>query len=132
MFDNAVSRVYLGVHWGFDAFAQSDVLASPNIQADGTVLYKVANQISYRATGPRTDRPGQLLPIGGVPLGIGIANDIFEGKLKPAAAALQPGTANLAPIMPNPAPPKSTNTAKGANGVKPVMIAKSNGHGAEL
>ena len=32
MFSNAISRVYLGVHWGFDAFAQNDVLKSKNLQ----------------------------------------------------------------------------------------------------
>ena len=90
MFDNAISRVYLGVHWGFDAFAQSDVLASMQIQADGTVAYKNAQDIRYQAVGPRSDRPGQLFPVGGVPLGIGIANDIFEGGLKPSPSAIQP------------------------------------------
>ena len=123
MFDNAISRVYLGVHWGFDAFAQSDVLASPNIQADGTVAYKAAENIMYQTTGPRTDRPGQLLPIGGVPLGIGIANDIFEGNVKPAAAKLQPGTANLATVTPNPNPrlplPTPLFSDGGVHGVTP-------------
>ena len=94
MFDNAISRVYLGVHWGFDAFAQSDVLASTQIQSDGTVAYKNARDIRYQALGPRRDRPGQLFPMGGVPLGIGIANDIFEGGLKPTPSAIQPSGRN--------------------------------------
>ncbi|KAK4967504.1 hypothetical protein LTR28_002845, partial [Elasticomyces elasticus] len=92
--DNALSRVFLGVHWGFDAFAQSDVLASMNFQSDGTVTYKNASDIRYKAMGPRGDRPGELFPIGGVPLGIGIANDIFQSNLKPTPASLQPSGRN--------------------------------------
>ena len=94
MFDNAISRVYLGVHWGFDAFAQSDVVASTKLQSDGTVAYKNVNDIRYQAMGSRSDRPGQLFPIGGVPLGIGIANDIFESNIKPTPASFQPSGRN--------------------------------------
>ncbi|KAK4985502.1 hypothetical protein LTR50_005910 [Elasticomyces elasticus] len=92
--DNALSRVFLGVHWGFDAFAQSDVLASMNLQSDGTVAYKNASDIRYKAMGPRGDRPGELFPVGGVPLGIGIANDIFQSNLQPTPASLQPSGRN--------------------------------------
>jgi len=94
MFDNAISRVYLGVHWGFDAFAASDVLNSVNVKSDGTNDYKATDQIMYTATGPRGDRPGQLFPVGGVPLGIGIANDIFQNGLKPTPANKQPSGRN--------------------------------------
>lgn len=55
--ENGRSRVYLGVHWVFDAFA---------IDEDGDPDY------------------GQN--VGGVPLGLAIANDIFDsGMTKPAA-----------------------------------------------
>lgn len=90
MFDAALSRVFLGVHWRFDAYASKDVLASTNLNPDGTTQYKNAKEVRYVTTGPRGDRPGQLFPIGGVPLGIGIANDIFQSNLKPTPVNLQP------------------------------------------
>jgi vanadium chloroperoxidase len=94
MFENGLSRVFLGVHWGFDAFAQSDVLNSMVFKPDGTVDYKDPQQITYQAMGGRGDRPGQSFPIGGVPLGIGIANDIFQSNIKPTPPALQPSGRN--------------------------------------
>lgn len=91
MFSNAISRVFLGVHWGFDAFAQEDVLASRTFLPNGTVDYKDPQDITYITTGGRGDRPaGEQFPIGGVPLGIGIANDIFQSNLKPTPPDLQP------------------------------------------
>ncbi|KAL9068826.1 MAG: hypothetical protein Q9161_005913 [Pseudevernia consocians] len=90
MFDAALSRVFLGVHWRFDAFASKDVLVSTKVNPDGTTQYKDPKDIKYVTTGPRRDRPGQQFPIGGVPLGIGIANDIFESNLKPTPTDLQP------------------------------------------
>ena len=90
MFDAALSRVFLGVHWRFDAFASKDVLVSRDVNPDGTTMYKDPKDVRYVTTGPRGDRPGQLFPIGGVPLGIGIANDIFQSNLKPTPANLQP------------------------------------------
>lgn len=90
MFDSALSRVFLGVHWRFDAFASKDVLVSTNVNPDGTTQYKNPKDIRYVTTGPRRDRPDQQFPVGGVPLGIGIANDIFESNLKPKPTNLQP------------------------------------------
>ena len=90
MYDAALSRVFLGVHWRFDAFASKDVLVSRDVNANGTTMYKEAKDVRYVTTGPRGDRPGQLFPIGGVPLGIGIANDIFQSGLKPTPENLQP------------------------------------------
>ena len=94
IFDNAISRVYLGVHWGFDAFSPEDVAPEMQFQADGTVAYKSPEQIQYKTLGPRSDRPGQLFPLGGVPLGIQIANDIFRSGLKQAAADPEPAVAD--------------------------------------
>ncbi|KAL8675998.1 MAG: hypothetical protein Q9186_007437 [Xanthomendoza sp. 1 TL-2023] len=85
MFDNAISRVYLGVHWGFDAFPAVDVVKSTELQKDGTVAYKQTNDIRYTTLGTRRDQPGKMFPVGGVPLGIEIANDIFASGLKQAA-----------------------------------------------
>ena len=94
MFDTGVSRVFLGVHWRFDAFASEDVLESTTVNADGTTAYKMPEDVLYRTLKPRADRPGQLFPVGGVPLGIGIANDIFQSNLIPASAAVQPNGRN--------------------------------------
>jgi len=91
MFENALSRVFLGVHWGFDAFAQTDVLTSRDFLPNGTVDYKDPKDIKYNTMGGRGDRPaGNKYPMGGVPLGIGIANDIFQSGLKPTPLDLQP------------------------------------------
>ena len=90
MFDAAISRIFLGVHWRFDAFASNDVLASPSPNADGTTAYKAPKTIKYQTMGPRAGRPGQLYPIGGVPLGVGVANDIFVNNLKPTPEDKQP------------------------------------------
>lgn len=96
MYENAVSRVWLGVHWRFDAFAAKDVLVSSNdanslyqVEADGTTAYKRPVDIRYKTTGPRRGCSGEY-PIGGVPLGIGIANDVFGGGLKPTPPCRQP------------------------------------------
>lgn len=133
IFDNAISRVYLGVHWGFDAFASSDVVAEMRVQEDGTVRYLNSEDVRYRAMGPRKDRPGQLFPVGGVPLGIGIANDIFESGLRPAAERLQPGNAVLVPAVPGAAVAAAVTKAKvNGNGIANGNTGVANGHRDEL
>ena len=107
MFDAALSRVFLGVHWRFDAFASKDVLASVTVKQDGTTDYKTSGNVRYDTLGPRADRPGQLFPIGGVPLGIGIANDIFQGGLKPTPSAIQPSGRNKCGDGAPPGPPRA-------------------------
>ncbi|KAF4627700.1 hypothetical protein G7Y89_g10457 [Cudoniella acicularis] len=96
MLENGLSRVFLGVHWGFDAFSPDDVLQSTTIKQDGTIDYKQAQNVTYKTLGTRSDRPaaGKIYPIGGVPLGIGIANDIFQSNIKPTPAKLQPSGRN--------------------------------------
>lgn len=54
--ENALSRVYLGVHWSFDSFAVGS-----------------------------NNKPDLSQNIGGVPLGINIAEDIFSNGLKPSS-----------------------------------------------
>ncbi|KAL9020854.1 MAG: hypothetical protein Q9185_001925 [Variospora sp. 1 TL-2023] len=104
MFDNGISRVFLGVHWGFDAFAPDDVVQEMRIQEDGTVAYKTVDTIRYDTLGPRRDIPGQLFPVGGVPLGIGIANDIFNSGLQQTTTKFTPPPL-LGPIPGEPAIP---------------------------
>lgn len=97
IFENALSRIWLGVHWRFDAAAAADILvpvagsaAAPyQTLADGTTAYKDPADIRYETMGPRADRPG-LFPVGGIPLGLGIAQEIFDGNLSGTPAALQP------------------------------------------
>ncbi len=115
MFDAALSRVFLGVHWRFDAFASKDVLASTAVNADGTTAYQVPQDVRYKTLGSRADRPGQLYPIGGVPLGIGIANDVFQGGVKPSPASVQPnGRDKCGPRLPG--PPETVVGAVGDQG----------------
>ncbi|KAK4163735.1 phosphatidic acid phosphatase type 2/haloperoxidase [Cladorrhinum sp. PSN259] len=97
---NALSRIWLGVHWRFDAFASEDVLvpnANPTpgetpymLNADGSTKYKAIEEVRYETKAKRFDREGEY-PIGGVPLGLGIATDIWEGNLSPTPGYLQPG-----------------------------------------
>ena len=120
IFDNAISRIWLGVHWIFDAFAPQDVVPTPpetilyangdvdshkpvkesltapseavgpfTLEQDGTTAYADSATIRYDTTATRFDRSGTF-PIGGVPLGIDIANDIFQSNLQPTPAEAQP------------------------------------------
>lgn len=73
--ENAVSRVYLGVHWRFDGTlggykkgATTDARFDPDAELDLAV-----------------PSPGQPV-IGGVPLGLSIAEDIFNNGLKETMA----------------------------------------------
>jgi vanadium chloroperoxidase len=98
IFENAISRIWLGVHWRFDAAATADILVPASASApaapyqtlpDGTTAYKDPADIRYETMGPRADHPGQMFPVGGIPLGLGVAQDIFDAGMKgtPAAAS---------------------------------------------
>jgi vanadium chloroperoxidase len=95
IFDNAISRVFLGVHWRFDAAAARDILIPTTTQdvyatdSNGATVYQNPNDIRYETLGTREGHEG-LLPIGGVPLGMGIANEIWESGLKPTPKNIQP------------------------------------------
>lgn len=78
IFDNAFSRIYLGVHWNFDAAAASDIYVDGDISKG---LTPNRHDIVYRHVWPRKLDPSKL-PTGGVPLGLGIANDIFLNQMR--------------------------------------------------
>jgi vanadium chloroperoxidase len=85
--ENAVSRIYLGVHWIFDAFATTG--GKPDFSPDG-------------------------LKTGGVPLGLRIAEDIFKaggGK----APKMSPAAANPPIETPPPKSPLPTTPAQPAS-----------------
>jgi vanadium chloroperoxidase len=63
IFENGLSRVFLGVHWIFDAFDAADVMVDPE-------TFKDPADIEYTKQ------------VGGVKLGLDIANDIFDNGLK--------------------------------------------------
>lgn len=88
--ENAASRVWLGVHWRFDAFPAKDVIK--NTKPNGVTVYKDSDKIEFKTRGKRKDRPDSKddYPIGGAPLGIEIANDIFQGGLQPTPPDKQP------------------------------------------
>jgi vanadium chloroperoxidase len=95
MFENAISRVFLGVHWRFDAAAAKDILIPTDTKdvyatdQNGATVYQNIEDIRYETLGTREGHEG-LFPIGGVPLGMGIANEIWESGLKPTPKELQP------------------------------------------
>lgn len=60
---NALSRVWLGVHWRFDAFAAEDTLEVDAegkfaVEEDGSTKYKPAGEIRYSTRKKRSDRDG--------------------------------------------------------------------------
>jgi len=82
MFDNAVSRLFLGVHWRFDGLGD-------NVGDAAGILTDASH-------------------VGGVPLGRKLANDIYDSGLAKSAAPRKPGITpkklpgvNLPPGTPN-------------------------------
>jgi vanadium chloroperoxidase len=73
IFENAISRIFLGVHWRFDAFQASDVLKDPTGKHP---VYRDPKKISYSNLGTAKKM------IGGVPLGITIADQIFASGMQ--------------------------------------------------
>ncbi|EXJ57235.1 hypothetical protein A1O7_07582 [Cladophialophora yegresii CBS 114405] len=104
IFSNAISRIWLGVHWQFDAFNGKDVLipykrggpgedgSQPRplnyvqqyqVEKDGSTSYlPVDEQDWFQTLGPRDGVADSEWPYGGVPLGINIAQDIFDTGMK--------------------------------------------------
>lgn len=95
MFENAISRIFLGVHWRFDAAAAKDIMIPTDTKdvyatdRNGATLYQNIEDVRYETTGTREGFEGQF-PIGGIPLGMGIANEIFEANLRPTPKEIQP------------------------------------------
>lgn len=115
IFSNAMSRIWLGVHWHFDGFAGETVcekyerdtpndgkdinLPQPNdrrqlfkIAPDGSTIYQDAGRMDWFAAeslGPR-DGAGKY-PVGGVPLGMLIADDIFDNKMRSCGSLVNLG-----------------------------------------
>nr|1IDQ_A Chain A, VANADIUM CHLOROPEROXIDASE [Curvularia inaequalis]1VNC_A Chain A, Vanadium-containing Chloroperoxidase [Curvularia inaequalis]1VNI_A Chain A, Vanadium Chloroperoxidase [Curvularia inaequalis]1VNS_A Chain A, Vanadium Chloroperoxidase [Curvularia inaequalis] len=95
MFENAISRIFLGVHWRFDAAAARDILIPTTtkdvyaVDNNGATVFQNVEDIRYTTRGTREDEEG-LFPIGGVPLGIEIADEIFNNGLKPTPPEIQP------------------------------------------
>jgi len=89
IFENALSRVWLGVHWCFDACAAQDVVypvpGEDKYEVDGAgrTKYRPVNNVRYETPGESEGEilKGKRLPIGGIGLGIEIANDIYESKM---------------------------------------------------
>jgi len=108
IFSNAMSRIWLGVHWHFDAFAGETVcegytegselgrdnnLPRPTeyeqlfkVDKDGSTMYKDVKKMDWfdkESMGPRTGcGKDERFPVGGVPMGIMIADDIFANKMR--------------------------------------------------
>lgn len=122
IFENALSRVWLGVHWRFDACAAADILEEAGskqnkndnkkqdgqeheqvvpdnssgqphndiskstciqiykIDCFGRTVYKDVSKIKYGAKGTRRGESGEY-HIGGIPLGLCIADDIYESGM---------------------------------------------------
>jgi vanadium chloroperoxidase len=84
IWENAFSRIWLGVHWRFDAFDYGDAGQVEN----GHETYKDPATVSYSHVWTGKRNPGDQLPIGGVPLGLGIANDIFADGMRQQGGAM--------------------------------------------
>ena len=95
MFENAISRIFLGVHWRFDAAAARDIMIPTDtkdvyaVDNRGATVYQNIEDIRYKTKGTRKGSNG-LFPIGGVPLGMEIANEIWESGLRPTPPEKQP------------------------------------------
>jgi membrane-associated phospholipid phosphatase len=88
--ENSVSRVYLGVHWRFDGTTGGYDSDGPGGKGPSAEFDPDADSLVV----PRDS-------IGGVPLGLDIAEAIFKNGLKPSSASLAKGV---------PPPPSSSST----------------------
>jgi len=106
IFDNGVSRIFLGVHWRFDAAAAKDILIPTEtkdvyaVDRNGGTVYQNIEDIRYETKGKRVKADGTLqrgdFNIGGIPLGMDIANEIFKNGMRPTPLDQQPMVATAA------------------------------------
>lgn len=75
IWENAFSRIWLGVHWRYDAFDYADA-------GDGAGGYRAPDDVVYSNVWTSRRMPDADLPVGGVPLGLGIANDIWANGMR--------------------------------------------------
>jgi vanadium chloroperoxidase len=88
IFENAFSRIWLGVHWRFDAADASDIK-----RANDKNENKNPANITYSHVWTQKRTSTETRPIGGVPLGLGIANDIYANRMRaPEAQPVSPMT----------------------------------------
>lgn len=93
MMDNALSRVYLGVHWLFDAYATAGPVSPTTVD---------------------TAPPDLGTFVGGVPLGLAIADDIFGANgVAPAFTGTPVPQAPYAPAVVQSAVPAGPTSAPG-------------------
>lgn len=100
IFENALSRIWLGVHWRFDACAAKDILIPTGeddvyaTDSNGATVYQEIKDIRYDTKGTRQHEDGTpipgMYPIGGIGLGLEIAQDIMTSGMKPTPPELQP------------------------------------------
>jgi vanadium chloroperoxidase len=89
IWENALSRVFLGVHWIYDACDSEGIVVKKEVtnengdkvkvsetETDGSTKYKPITGTKAQFFGPGGTS------VGGVPLGLGIAEDIFNSGLK--------------------------------------------------
>ncbi|EGP86899.1 uncharacterized protein MYCGRDRAFT_86416 [Zymoseptoria tritici IPO323] len=82
---NEMSRVWLGVHWHFDGFAGETVDRKQlfKVAEDDSTVYQHVGGIDWFAAGNLGPRDGAgEYPVGGVPLGMLIADNIFDNKMQ--------------------------------------------------
>jgi Vanadium chloroperoxidase N-terminal domain len=75
IFENGLSRVFLGVHWFFDAFDLKANALNGNAAARNVEIDELDISVN-------TATPNEV-GIGGVPLGLAIAEDLFSNGLSP-------------------------------------------------
>lgn len=122
IFENAFSRIWLGVHWNFDAFDPENAVKTV-ATADKVPVYHDPCDIDYDNVYNPANIPPQGSAVGGVPLGLGIANDIYRSNLvdprvaqmaAAKAAAVpppQPSTSVVAALQGDQIAVKATNTS---------------------